>query len=307
MTPSSGAEIRYGVIGLGIMGRGMAAGLAKLSMHPVIVWNRSPRVPQDLPNETAGARATPTTSAFVLAGDPADVGRGSEIVFAMLATGAATERALTAPNGLLAGIVEGTVVVNCATVGPDAARALAATVEAAGAVYLDAPVLGSRDAAATGQLTFLVAGDGEAVTRCGPAFEALGRRTVRFGAVGSASAAKLVFNALLGTGMAAAAEACHLGAALGLDRTFLLDVVLASPVVSAAVQGKRDLLAAGDDALSHPQFPLKWMLKDLDLALDAAGGNRASLSVIAAARDRFDAEVANGRGDHDFSAVARTP
>lgn len=287
--------MRYGFIGLGIMGSRMAARLARLTDAPLVLWNRSAR---EAANYTRGDVATPPARWVPSA---AEAAASSDILFVMVSTPEAAIQVVEGPSGVLDGVQsEGTqpIVVNTSTVDPTTARRLDRHVRTRGAMYLDAPVLGSRVAAESGQLLFLAGGDAETLERCAEPLRLLGRDVVHTGAAGTGSSAKLVFNALLGAGMAAMAEALTLGASLGVPRDFILERVLESPVVPVAVQAKRTLLQAGAE---DPHFPLKWMLKDLRLAASAGDGD---LPLIRAAAEHFEAAVLAGRADHDFSAVA---
>jgi len=268
------------------MGRGMAGRLAKLS--EVAVWARN--------------RARADDGRYRWCASPREVGTRSDVVVLMLSTAAATREVLEGPEGLLAGLARGAAVVNAATVGPDATREIAAAVTSRGIDYLDAPVLGTREPAAEGQLLFVVGGDATVMARCAPAFEVMGRGTVHLGDIGAGSAAKLVVNALLAAGMAAFADARRLGDALGVPGAFLLQQVFGSPVVPAALHDKRPLLEGTADDV---QFPLKWMLKDIGLATEAGARHGARVPVLESVRERFAEAVADGLGDRDFSAIAR--
>lgn len=271
------------------MGRRMAARLAGLGDGPVAVHTRS--------REKLAGSLGP---GLAWCDSPREVGEQADQVFLMLPTADATLDALEGARGLSAG--PGTIVVNSATVGPEAAAAIGRRVAGAGGDYLDAPVLGSTAAAEQGQLVFLVGGAEATLQRCRPALERLGRRILHLGDVGRGSAAKLVFNAQLGAGMAALADTLRLAAVLGIPRSFILEEVLPAPVTAPALAAKR---AALTTEAFDPQFPLRWMLKDLALAEASAARAGIRLPVLEGALARFrDAAVA-GLGELDFAAVAR--
>jgi 3-hydroxyisobutyrate dehydrogenase len=289
---SAVVSAQLGFIGLGTMGRPMFARLADAGDAPVAVFSRS----RPAPDERSSSR-------LVWCASPREVGSRADVVFLMLPTSAATTDVLEGPAGLLSSLGPGKTVINSATIGPDAAVACAGLVARTGAAYLDAPVLGSSPAAAAGMLLFLVGGDEEPLRRCRPALERLGRRIVHLGGVGRGSAAKLVFNALLGTSVAALADTFRLAAALGLPRSFVLEEVLGSPVSSPALDGKRAALSGEQ---YEPQFALKWMVKDLALATGTATSAGAVVPVVQAAQERFQDAMTAGFGDLDYAALARS-
>lgn len=272
--------IRYGVVGLGIMGTGMASRLVAEERW-VTVHTR---------------RGAPERDGWTVAQSPAALGAATEIVVVALPTAEAVESALFA-GGLVEAMSPDSILVNVATIGPAKAVELATRVEAAGVRYVDGPVLGSRAAAAEGALTILAAGDGDVRARCAELFGGIGRRTIEFDAVGDASKAKLLFNALLGMGMLAAVDVLRLADALEVERSFVVEEVLTSPVGSAAMRAKCRAIVAGDDEV---HFPLEWMLKDLRLAHDALG---ADAGLLATAVRRFEAAEAAGLARRDFGAV----
>jgi 3-hydroxyisobutyrate dehydrogenase/glyoxylate/succinic semialdehyde reductase len=222
----------------------------------------------------------------------------------MLPTAEATREVLEGPHGLLSALRPDSIVINSATIGPEAAEATGRRVTERGAAYLDAPVLGSTGAAEQGQLLFLVGGAEEILARCRPALERLGGRILHVGGMGRGSAAKLLFNAQLGTAMAALADTLRLADALGLPRSFVLDEVIPSPVTAPALAAKKEMLAAG---VFDPQFALKWMVKDLALAEASAAREGVSLPVVAAALARYREAARAGFSEEDFAAAAQAP
>lgn len=276
-----------GFIGLGLMGRRMAARLLDPGGGPVAVHSRT-RI--DLADGLAW-RDTPR-----------EVGAAADQVFLMVPDAAATRAVLDGPDGLLGSLAPGTIVINTATIGPEAAAEIGHRVLETGAGYLDAPVLGSTRAAEQGQLVFLVGGAEATLDRARPALGRLGRRILHLGAIGRGNAAKLLFNVQLGVAMASLADTLRLAAALGLPAGFVLDEILSSPVTAPALAAKRAMFAS--DAF-EPQFPLDWMIKDLELAEAGAAWAGASLPVVAAALGRYREALAAGDGKRDFAVVGR--
>src|SRR5262245_55514355 len=235
---------RVTVLGLGRMGTAMAARLG--DHHDVSTWTRSD------------------------GGSPADAVVGAEVVVLSLYDGQACRDVLAA---CLPSLSPGVTVVNTVTVGPDEATALEAMVTATRATYVHAPVMGSTPAVAAGRLTLLAgtkpSADVEAV------LADLGE-TVVVGGAAEAAALKLVANGVLGDSMSSLRRALARGAALGLPRDSVLEVVGRS-VLGRFVGGRRDVLAA--DARSPATFAAGALAKDLTL-LAAATDTTSESGVV---------------------------
>ncbi len=283
--------MKAGVVGLGLMGSRMAANLRAKGFE-VAVHNRTASKADAL--RAAGA---------IWAATPASAAGGSEVVFTMLSTPQAVrEVATTAPGGLLEGLRPGSLWVDCSTVNPSFAREMARMAAGRGAAFLDAPVAGSTGPAERGELLFLVGGEAEDVARCGPLFEAMGKKIVHAGGHGMGAAMKMVVNLLLAAGMAAFAEALALGGDLGIAQGTLLDVLLGSPVAAPFLAGKREKIEAGDYS---PEFPLRWMQKDLHLVATTAWEEGVALPVANTLKEVYQLAARAGLAEEDFSAVCR--
>jgi len=280
-----------GFIGLGIMGGGMAANLLRKGFSPV-VHNRT------------RAKADPLLAAgAVWADTPAALGRQVTTVITMLAHPEAVRAMALGAEGFLDHLPSGALWIDCSTVNPSFSRAMAAEAQRRGLRYLEAPVTGSKAAAAGGTLRFLVGGAPEDLDAARPLLEAMGRQIVHVGEVGMGSAAKIVNNLVLGQMMAAFAEGVVLGEALGLDRATLLDLLVEGPGGAPLLKLKRDRLAHDDFA--DPDFPLRWMHKDLHLAAQTAYEVGVALPVGHAAGEAYALAIRYGLGDDDFAAIYR--
>jgi 3-hydroxyisobutyrate dehydrogenase-like beta-hydroxyacid dehydrogenase len=186
---------RVGVAGLGRMGHPIAANILRAGF-PTAVWNRTPEKASALLQ--SGAR---------WAESPRALAREAEIVLTSLADPDAVEQVYFAPDGLLAGVEAGSILLDCSTVSPALSRRLAAAAAERGASFLDAPVAGSIPAATERQLAVLVGGDRAAFDRCGDLFAAIGKAAFYLGDSGSGTTMKLVSNALLATIVQGLAEA----------------------------------------------------------------------------------------------------
>jgi 3-hydroxyisobutyrate dehydrogenase len=164
--------------------------------------------------------------------------------------------------------------------------------------YVDAPVSGSRGPAEAGQLLIPASGPAEAETVVRPAFAAIGRKTVWLGRAGQGSRMKLAVNAYMSVLIEGVAEALELASLLGIDPAKLDEAIEGGPLDAPLVGAKLHKMEAGDYA---PEFPLQWALKDVNLALQAAGG--ASLPLLGALSRQWQAAVDAGHGRDDVSAA----
>jgi len=165
-------------------------------------------------------------------------------------------------------------------------------------LFVDAPVSGSKGPAEAGQLLILASGPPEAEAIVRPAFSAIGRKTVWLGEAGQGSKLKLVVNAYMSTLIEGVAEALELADRLGIDTTKLAEAIEGGPLDAPIADAKLHKMERGDYA---PEFPLEWALKDVDLALEAAGPD--TLPVLAALSRQWRAAVEAGHGRDDVSAA----
>lgn len=281
--------MHIGFIGLGIMGSRMATNLLNAG-HTLTVYNRTP----------AKAEALVAKGA-TLAESPAAAVKNAELVVTVVAHPAAVDNIALGENGFLANMQNGAIWLNAATVQPAYARHIAEVAGQHNVRYLDAPVGGSKDAAANAQLTFIVGGEETVLEEARPAMETMSQRIIRVGPVGMGTALKLIFNNLLAVNMAAFAEALNLGQRLGIPRDTLLNVVVGSPVAAPFLQGKREMMANNDYA--DTQFPLQWMQKDLHMVAEAAFDVHAAMPLSNVAKEVFQMALAQGWAEADFAAV----
>ncbi|MBC9821623.1 NAD(P)-dependent oxidoreductase [Terrabacter sp. MAHUQ-38] len=279
---------RVGFIGLGIMGRPMAANLLRAGL-PLTVWNRSPEAAREL--GVAGAR---------VAQSPAAVFAASDVVFLMLATADVVDDVLQRGRPAFAGMVSGRTLVPLGTTSPGYSVGLAHEVEAAGGSYVEAPVSGSRVPAERGELVGLVAGDREAVERVVPLLAPMCREVVRCGEVPAGIGTKLAVNLYLCATVAALAEAYHLAVALGLDLEAFQRALDSGPMASAVSTVKLTKLVARDFA---PQAAIRDVHLNTRLIAEAARAVGASAPVIEASRQLFRETEAAGSGALDMAAV----
>src|SRR5579863_2531373 len=259
---------RVAILGLGIMGTGMANRLLSANF-PLAVYNRNRE--KGIPFANAGA---------FLASSPREAASRSEIILSMVGDDAASRNVWLGENGALAGASPGSVLIESSTLSSGWIHELSANATERGCLFLDAPVTGTKPHASSGELLFLVGGSAEALDKARPVFSVLGRDAIHLGPTGSGALIKLINNFVCGVQAASFAEALALVNAGGLDRdkciTVLSNSALASPLIKRMVAS----LAAGDFS---PNFPLKLMTKDIGYAIHEASDNGLALRTAAPA------------------------
>ena len=284
--------MKVGFIGLGRMGRGIAARVLQ-GGHDLAVYNRT----RDKAAELGKAGARIADSVALACAD-------REVVITMLADDAALEAVARGEGGLLASLPGGTVHLAMGTHGVEAVRGLARAHERANQALVAAPVLGRPDLAAAGQLGIVVAGPAAAVARCRPLFELIGRRTFDAGAEPDGAAAiKLANNFALGCAIQAMSEAFSLVRKHGVAPQVLYDVMTEGLFSAPAYKVYGRIIV--DEAYDKPGFTTLLALKDADLALAAAGAARVPLPSVNALRDRLLGAIAQGAGDTAWAGRAR--
>lgn len=276
--------MRVAFLGLGIMGRSMAANLVKAG-HEVAIWNRTPGT------DVEGARTAST---------PADAAQGAEVVWMCVSDTKAVESVLFGANGAEASLTQGMIIADSSTISPSATARFAERVKARGVDYVDAPMTGSKIAAADGTLIFMVGGDEAVLARLQPLFQAMGKHVFRMGETGKGQATKLVMNLQIAMIFEGFAEALTLATKLGVDFTKLIPLVQASMVRSGVVEYKAPFIMKRDFTAN---FPLRLMLKDIHLALDAAREARVRLPGLEAVEEVYDVAAEEGQSDLDYAAT----
>ena len=276
--------MRVAFLGLGIMGRPMAANLVKAG-HEVTTWNRTPG------KDVEGARS---------ASSAAEATRGAEVAWMCVSDTNAVEGLLFGPGGVEEGIAEGVIIVDSSTISPSATRRYADRLKQRGADYVDAPITGSKIAAEGGSLIFMAGGDEAVLARLQPLFQAMGKQVFHMGETSKGQATKLAMNLQIALIYEGFAEALTLAAKLGVDISRLLPLVQASMVRSGVVDYKAPFILKRDFS---PNFPLRLMLKDIHLALDAAKESRVRLPGLEAVEEVYDLAAEEGQQDLDYAAT----
>jgi len=276
--------MRVAFLGLGIMGRPMASNLVKAG-HEVAVWNRTPG------KDVEGARN---------ATSPADAAQGAEVVWMCVSDTEAVENVLFGPQGVEGALSDGAIIADSSTISPSATRKFSERVGVRGARYVDAPMTGSKVAAESGTLIFIVGGEEAAVESLKPLFAAMGKVFFRLGETGKGQAAKLAMNLQIALIYEGFAEGLTLATKLGVDVEKLLPVIQASMIRSGVVDYKAPFVLKRDFA---PNFPLRLMHKDIRLALEAAKEVRVKLPALETVEEIYEMATEDGHENLDYAAT----
>jgi 2-hydroxy-3-oxopropionate reductase len=285
-----GASKKIGFIGLGLMGRPMAANLLKAG-HSVVVWNRTVSRADELMK--AGAK---------LAKSPREAAEASELLITIVSDPPALESVLWGEGGALRGLKKGSTYIDSSTVSPMMAKKIAAACQERGVHFLDAPVTGGDWGAREGNLVFMIGGEAATLKEVEPILGVMGKKWFHLGPNGAGQTIKLAMNAILALEVGAVAEAVGLVTRAGLAGEQLLEVLQSSMGRSGLLDLKTPLMLKGDFT---PSFPLRLMHKDLGLALDLANQLGVALPTTAAVREVYSHVKGEAQEDVDYSAVMR--
>lgn len=286
---------RIGFIGLGNMGGGMAANLAKAG-HDVRAFDLS----AEALDRAKAVGCLPAATA-------AEAVTDAEFVVTMLPAG---KHVRAVYEGDVFAAVPGTaLLLDCSTIDVASAKAVGAAAQAKGLAMVDAPVSGGIAAAAGGTLTFMVGGSNEHFGRAEPILAAMGKAVIHAGPLGSGQAAKICNNMLLGATMVATCEAFLLAQKLGLDPQTFFDISSKASGQSWSMTSYCPLPGVGPQTPADNNyqggFASALMLKDLKLAIEAAQGADASVPMGAAAGALYQAFVNGGGAGLDFSGIIK--
>ena len=282
--------MKIGFIGLGIMGRPMAANLIKAG-HTLFLKSGSRPVSSDLIE--AGGLACDSGAA---------VAEQAEVVITMVPDTPQVEAVLFGAGGVAEGLRPGTLVIDMSSIAPLATKDFARRINALGCDYLDAPVSGGEVGARAGSLTIMVGGPDAAFERARPLFEAMGKNITLVGGNGDGQTTKVANQIIVALNIEAVAEALVFAAKSGADparvRQALMGGFAASRILE--VHGERMVKRTFD-----PGFRIELHQKDLNLALQAAREIGVALPNTATAQELFNACAAQGGRGWDHSAMVR--
>ena len=280
--------MKIGFIGLGIMGSHMATNLQKHG-NSLVVFNRT------------RAKAEPLLGPCgTFCDSPAKVADQVDLLFTMLADPDAVEQAALRANGFLNHLRPNALWVDCSSVNPSFSKKMAAAAAARQIRFVDAPVTGSAAVAEQGKLVFWVGGEDADLEAIRSLLLCMGNKIVHVGGHGMGTSLKMVINLLIGNAMAAFAEGMALGEGLGISREVLFDSLLGMPAVAPFLAAKREKIERGN---YDPEFPLRWMQKDLHLASVSAYETDVALPVTNVTKEVYRLAMREGHATEDFSAI----
>jgi 3-hydroxyisobutyrate dehydrogenase-like beta-hydroxyacid dehydrogenase len=239
-------------------------------------------------------------SGMTVADSPRAVCQAADVIFVMVTNTAALEGASEGPDGLLAGLGSGKILIDMSTVSPGASRALAAKVRAKGSEMLDAPVSGSVSMVEQGRLSVMVGGSRAVLDQVRPLLDDIGQKVTYIGENGLALSMKIATNVSIAVQMLALAESVVLAEKAGVPRETVIEVLTNSAIASPLVQYK------GPCILKMPeqaQFNTNMMQKDMTLALEMGRELQVSLPTGAAVNEMLSSARAQGFGEQDFAVL----
>lgn len=280
--------MKIGFIGLGIMGSRMAANLQQHG-YSLVVFNRT------------RAKAEPLLGPCgTFADSPAKLAQQVDVLFTMLADPGAVEQAALGANGFLDHLRPHAIWVDCSSVNPSFSKKMVAEAARRYVHFVDAPVTGSAVPAAEAKLVFWVGADLADLEAIRPLLLCMGNKIVHAGGHGAGTSMKMVVNLLMGNAMAAFAEGMALGEGLGISRDVLFDSLLGMPAVAPFIALKREKIERGN---YEPEFPLRWMQKDMHLASVSAYESGVAMPVTNSAKELYRLAMMEGHAVQDFSAI----
>ena len=276
------------LIGLGIMGNGMARNL--LQKHgPITVYNR-----------TSGPAEVLQSMGAVVATSVPEAVRDADLVITMLANPQVVERLMLGQKGGLVHMKKGAIWMDSTTVDPIFSGKCNEEATQAGIRFVDAPVTGTKPHALAGELSFFVGGSPELIEELTPVLHFMGPRVLHLGPVTSGASYKILLNLMLAQSMVVFSEAVLLGEKLGFDRTFLLENLPKAPVIAPFTQAKAQMIAAGDESV---HFPLELMLKDVHLANKLAYEKGQPMYLAGITESLYAGANQEGLSRSDFSSI----
>lgn len=274
-------------LGLGAIGAPMARHLAA-KFAGTRIWNRT----------AAKAAAFVTHHGGVHAATPAEAARDADVVITCFPVSRDVESLLDGPDGLLAGLKQGSTLVDCTSGDPATSQRIAARLAERGIGFLDAPVSGGVVGAEAAALTVMIGGDAATLERVRPALDAFGKRIVHCGPVGAGDAVKAVNNALLAQHIIGTAEGLMALERAGVDPALALDVINNS---SGRSNASMNLFPERVLTKAYPRtFRLALLDKDVGIALQVARDAGVTAPMLELASQRYrDAHAAMGEeADH---------
>lgn len=262
----------------------MAQNLARAG-HEVSVWNRTP--------------SKAALNGLQRVDSPAAGAATADVVWLCLADTAAVEQVLTGPGGVMEAARPGLTIADSSTISPRVSAQLAEQFRQRGVAFVDCPVTGSRQGAESAQLRFIVGGDAEVVARLDPLFKAMGQQVYHIGANGMGLAAKLAMNLNIALIYQGFSEGLVLAERAGVTPAQMIEIIGSTMLRSGVTDYKAPAVLKRDFT---PNFPLRLMLKDINLMLDFARELRVKLPALEVVEEVYAVADEEGLSDLDFAA-----
>ena len=278
---------KVGFIGLGLMGRSMAINLIRAG-YSLTVWNRT----KSKMNELIQIGAKPADS-------PKDVAENSDVVITMVSDSPDVEAVIMGDRGIVEGAHEGQIIIDMSTISPEVTRGIASSLKERGVEMLDAPVSGGDIGAREGTLSIMVGGSPKSFEDALPILNAMGKRITYMGINGMGQTAKLCNQVIVALNLQATCEGLMLGASAGLDLNKLIEVLTGGASNSWQLANLGPKIVKRDFA---PGFRVKHQLKDIRLALEAAGSLNLPLPATGLIQQIFRSAEAEGLGENGTQA-----
>ncbi|HSH79878.1 MAG TPA: NAD(P)-dependent oxidoreductase [Herpetosiphonaceae bacterium] len=280
---------KVAVLGLGIIGSGIARNILKAGL-PLVVYNRSPERAQALAAE--GAQ---------VAGSPAEAAAEADVVIAAVPDDDVSRSVWLGPDGALESARAPAMLAECSTLSVAWVEQLGRMARERRLRFVDTPVLGSKDAAAAGQLRLLVGGEQETLDSVRPALETFSSEIYHLGPVGAGTRMKLINNSMALVQSVALAEGLVVAERSGLPLEQVVEILTTGSPGSPMVRSRAGRMANAEYEDVH--FALRWMLKDARYGVEEGNHHGVRMATVAAARDVLQAAADGGLGDLDFAAV----
>jgi len=278
-------------LGLGVMGFPMAGHLAAAG-HRVTVYNRTPAKAEQWVAKHGGRKAA----------TPAEAANGAELVMMCVGNDDDVRSVAIGPQGALAGMNAGAILVDHTTASAHVAREVYAAAKDKGAGFLDAPVSGGQAGAENGKLTIMVGGDGDVYARAEATLAHYARAVTLMGPAGAGQLTKMVNQICIAGLVQALSEGINFAQKAGLDAERVLDVISKGAAQSWQMENRGKTMVADKFDFG---FAVDWMRKDLGICLDESRRNGATLPITAIVDQLYGKVQARGGGRWDTSSLIR--
>jgi 2-hydroxy-3-oxopropionate reductase len=279
-----------GFIGLGIMGKPMAANLLKAG-YTVHVYNRSPQSAEELGQQGA-----------VIESSPRAVAEAAELIITMLPDSPQVETVILGDNGVIEGVSSGKIVVDMSSINPQSSQKIAAELHAKGVELLDAPVSGGEAGAIEAKLAIMVGGAQEAFDKAKPVFEKLGTTITRVGEVGAGNTVKLINQIMVAINIIGVSEALAFGRKAGIDPNVAFEAIRGGLAGSKVLEMKVNNI---QNEVFKPGFRVNLHEKDLNNAVSTGEHLGADLPFTNQIAAMFKELGDLGYASEDHSALYR--